>query len=62
MRKLLINERDRDVLALLKSTVETLDRINCLHETMHARRNLTDEDIVDQKRADEEQLLLDNVS
>ncbi|XP_067941326.1 serine/threonine-protein phosphatase 4 regulatory subunit 4-like [Watersipora subatra] len=59
VRKLLINERDRDVLAQLKITVDQLDRINCIHDSMHSRRNVTDEDLADQRKEQEESLLIE---
>ena len=37
-------------------------RINCMHDSMHSRRNITDEDLADQQKEEEEKMLVEMVS
>ncbi|XP_013395913.1 serine/threonine-protein phosphatase 4 regulatory subunit 4-like [Lingula anatina] len=58
VRKLLINERDRDVTASVRKSVEELDKITVPMDSM-GRKTTVDDDIVDQRKEEEEKMLIE---
>ncbi|XP_064600821.1 serine/threonine-protein phosphatase 4 regulatory subunit 4-like [Liolophura sinensis] len=58
VRKLLINEKDKDVNACVKQAVEELDRIHVQMETIK-KRMFFEEDIADERKEEEEKRLIE---
>lgn len=58
VRKVLVNERDRDVIEAMKQAVDELDQIHVQMESMVSRRKNFEDDEDDQVKEDEEKQLL----
>ncbi|XP_067680173.1 serine/threonine-protein phosphatase 4 regulatory subunit 4-like [Haliotis asinina] len=59
VRRILINEKDRDVISAIKQAVEELDRIHVQMESLLSRRKNFEDDIEDQLKEEHEKQLLE---
>ncbi|XP_076099621.1 serine/threonine-protein phosphatase 4 regulatory subunit 4-like isoform X7 [Mytilus galloprovincialis] len=59
VRRLLLSEKDRDVLAAIKIAVDELDKIHVQMEPL-TKRSFFEHDLVDQAKEEEEKLLITN--
>ncbi|XP_052106297.1 serine/threonine-protein phosphatase 4 regulatory subunit 4-like isoform X9 [Mytilus californianus] len=59
VRRLLLSEKDRDVLAAIKIAVDDLDKIHVQMEPL-TKRSFFEHDLVDQAKEEEEKLLITN--
>ncbi|XP_070181609.1 serine/threonine-protein phosphatase 4 regulatory subunit 4-like [Littorina saxatilis] len=59
VRKVLVNEKDRDVVMAMKQAVEELDQIHVQMESMVSRRKNFEDDVDDQVKEEEEKQLLE---